>query len=224
MSSEAEIRKNRSIEILKKHDIPYLDDLPMIETEDEAEFRSVEEIARRAMITIITASYAAGLTSDKDVEDDREFYRDLLDKYDLMDAMTSREQKFMAATVYDQKESVQISWRYEAGLVLMWALGLVPELYYPDKICNTEQLVGIIRDHDTFDSFMVEVEPRKNSEILDEADLIYRYRWAAVDAIFIQKLPVPPGGMDRGVLVERHVALNWLIGLGDDYESVPLDT
>ena len=37
-------------------------------------------------------------------------------------------------------------------------------------------------------------------ETEDEADLIYRYCWAAVEA------------------------LDWLIGLGDDFDIVPIDT
>lgn len=221
---EAELRKERSITILKKQGIPYFDGLPVIETEDEADFRPVKEVAKRALTVIITASYAAGLDSDDDIKEDQSFFQNLLLKYNLKVAMTNREKKFMAAMTLDKKEAVIFSWRYEAGLVLMWALGLVPALYYPDRICNSQLLINMIRDHDDFDSFFATVKMREYSEILDEADLIYRYRWAAVDAMFIENKPEPPGGMDKSVLIERHVALNWLIGLGDDYEDVPLDT
>jgi len=224
MQYEAELRKERSIEILKKRGIPYLEDHPLIETEDDADLRPMEEIAKRALITIIIASYASGLKSDNDITEDQDFFMDLLKKYDLEETMTVREKKFMNMTRLDKKEAVQLSWRYEAGFVLMWALGFVPELYYPDKVCNTNELIGLVRDYVDFADFFAEADMREKSEILDEADLIYRYCWAAVEALFVEKEMKAPGGMEWGVLTERHAALNWLIGLGDDFESVPIDT
>ena len=53
---------------------------------------------------------------------------------------------------------------------------------------------------------------RNIEEILDEADLIYRYNWACVNARI--KGENAPAGLDSEVVFERHWGLNWLIGKG----------
>ncbi len=45
-------------------------------------------------------------------------------------------------------------------------------------------------------------------EVLDEADLNYRCYRAVKDAF--ERGEQPPAGLDRGVVIERHIALNWL--------------
>lgn len=61
---------------------------------------------------------------------------------------------------------------------------------------------------------MKTVNLRSIDEILDEADLIYRYHWACVDARIHRKNV--PADLDSGVVFERHWGLNWLIGKGTD--------
>jgi hypothetical protein len=64
---------------------------------------------------------------------------------------------------------------------------------------------------------------RGKMEILDEADLIYRYHWATRGAELKGKSP--PAGLDPGVVYERHYALNWLIGyMGQEWDDVSTDT
>jgi hypothetical protein len=70
---------------------------------------------------------------------------------------------------------------------------------------------------------MAKTTLRPIEDILDQADLIYRYRWALVDARVNDS--EPPAGLDPGVALERHRALNWLIGyLGQDWDDVTTDT
>ena len=64
---------------------------------------------------------------------------------------------------------------------------------------------------------------RSKSQILDEADLIFRYNWACVDAR-IKNLNMP-SGLDAGVVYERHRALNWLIRYMDqEWDEITTDT
>ncbi|WP_083821056.1 DUF4272 domain-containing protein [Acetonema longum] len=59
--------------------------------------------------------------------------------------------------------------------------------------------------------------------MLDQADLIYRYDWACVDAR-IKKKPAP-GGLNDEVVVERHRALNWLVCYMDqEWDCVATNT
>ena len=64
---------------------------------------------------------------------------------------------------------------------------------------------------------------RPQAEILDAADLIYRYNWAATDARINGRSA--PAGLDGSVIYERHYALNWLIGYLDlPWDDISTDT
>jgi Domain of unknown function (DUF4272) len=64
---------------------------------------------------------------------------------------------------------------------------------------------------------------RSKSEILDQADLIYRYRWALVDARY--KGREPPAGLNPDVAMERHQVFNWLIEHSKTaWDDISLDT
>ena len=64
---------------------------------------------------------------------------------------------------------------------------------------------------------------RSKNEILDEADLIYRYHWSCVDAIM--KGQYPPSDLSKGIVYERHYALNWLINyMDEEWDDITCDT
>ena len=77
--------------------------------------------------------------------------------------------------------------------------------------------------HQTLESLIAQANLRTVSSILDEADLIYRYHWALVDAELYDT--AKPQGLLAPVVEERHRALNWLIGYQDqDWDEVTTDT
>ena len=47
--NEAQMRKKRSIEILKVHNVPYIQHLPVIKTANNVRVRTAKEIAQRAI-------------------------------------------------------------------------------------------------------------------------------------------------------------------------------
>ena len=105
---------------------------------------------------------------------------------------------------------------------MLWALGYIETLNYPDKVCDVPKAVGILRDISTKD-FITKAKLRDLSEILDQADLIYRYDWAVVNARL--KKQDAPADIDGGIVLERHHALNWLIGyMNQEWDDVTTDT
>ncbi len=60
----AEQRKAESLLELQRHDVPYIDWLPHIESADEACVRSVESIAQRAIACLITIQAACNRNND----------------------------------------------------------------------------------------------------------------------------------------------------------------
>jgi hypothetical protein len=65
---------------------------------------------------------------------------------------------------------------------------------------------------------------RDVSEILDEADLIYRYHWACVDARVNGSGPLQ--GLEESVVMERRAGLWWMLDIDgqDDWDDVAMDT
>jgi len=212
--TEALARKERSLAKLLKREVPTLQHLPVIEDSQSAQKRTKEEIAHRAIALCLVALKGEGL--------DQPTVQQLVAQYGAHEYFTPAEKKFIAASSPTQLERIQFAWRYEDYWVMLWALGYVERLDYPDRICDVPRAVKLLREHSTAE-FIARAKVRDLSEILDEADLIYRLDWATVNARL--KKQVAPAGLDAGVVVERHRALNWLIGhLNLEWDHVSTDT
>ncbi|AQR95876.1 DUF4272 domain-containing protein [Clostridium saccharoperbutylacetonicum] len=220
----SEERKLKSIEILKLNQVPYMEGLPRIEDVNEIEVRSAEEIAKRAIACLIAIQVACDINNGENVEESREFFKGFLEKYGVSNELTEAEKKIIFGTPEEQ-DVINMAWKYEAYWTLIWALGILDELNYPSQICDCDFAINVVADCNDFDEFMKKVNLRSVDEILNEADLIYRYNWACVDARIHGKNA--PAKLDSGVVFERHWGLNWLIGKGtenDDWDCVSTDT
>jgi hypothetical protein len=212
--NEALARKHRSMARLRAEGVPVNEGLPIIEMEAETKFRTTEQVALRAMTLCIVASRAEGL--------DGEMTKKLVAEFKLDETLTPKEKKFIFTPKPSDHDRTQFVWRYECYWVLLWSCGFVDELEMPKKICDVKRAVRILRDHGR-DEFMNKAKLRPKSEILDAADLIYRYHWAVRDAQLNGRKA--PAGLDPGVVMERHYVLNWLAGYSDlDWDDVTTDT
>lgn len=222
MENEAVKRKERSIKILNQHNVPYIEHLPVIETSDQVRIRTKDEIAKRAIACLITIQLACDMSNGPD-EESKTFFENLLKKFDVMDCLTEDEKLFFTGEP-DQQAIINMVWKYEAYWVLLWALGKVEELSYPSIICDCDFAIKAISECDSYEQFMKNIKLRDINEILDEADLIFRYDWACVDARV--KGMEAPQELDAGVVVERHKACNWLIDYNqeDDWDNVSVNT
>ena len=145
-----------------------------------------------------------------------------IEDYSLAEKFSPDEDKFVKAKEYPEQDRINFTWRYECLWVMLWALGYVKELAYPDTICDPGFAIETIIKK-TPEEFTKQAKLRNASEILDEADLIYRYHWAVVDARVNSK-PTPTN-LDPGVVQERHYALNWLVGYMDqEWDEISTDT
>src|SRR5215475_4644439 len=212
--TDPEKRKKRSEELLKTQGIPINPSLPPIESEEETVPRSAQDIAKRAVGLCAVALRGEGLKQQEII--------DLLKGKDVWAFVTPEEKKFLLKKRPARQETINFKWRYESLWVLLWALGHVQDLGAPTSICDVQSTVRTVLDSPSED-FIHRAKSRPISEILDEADLIYRYDWAVVDARI--KGEDPPGNLDPGVVYERHYALNWLIGhMDQEWDEVTTDT
>ena len=214
ISAEAIERRIRSETILRAEGVPVLAALPVIETTAEALKRSKEEVALRALCLIFVAAKGEGL------ED--EIVERVLKSYELRPHLTPKELAFVLDNSPSQHDRVQFIWRYEAASTLLWALGFVAQLGKPVQPFDAEFAVSTMTETTT-SQFIEDSELRPIADILDQADLIYRYHWAVRNACL--KGQQIPADLHPDVTVERHYALNWLIGyLEQAWDDVSTDT
>jgi len=213
-SGEAAERKRRSINVLKKAKIPTIDHLPTIINSEEYVPRSIESILQRALCCWLIAKRAEGISTAE--------FEQRLAQYQLNDAISPDEQTFAYDEEPIEQDVIKFSGRLEACWVLLWTLGFIRELSKPDQFCNVDLIDKIIETRST-ESLLMEAELRTAEDVLDAADLIYRYHWAVIDAELYGRQP--PAKLEPTVVYQRHYALNWLIRHREqEWDSVTTDT
>jgi len=215
-------RKDESIKMLKKNKIKVFEELPVIENYEEAKIRTKEEIVKRAVALCLVSNYASEIGRGAEVKKVQEFFSNIINQYNAATFFTNNENEFMNRKTTTQQEMINFSWRWECYNVLLWALGFFDDLGMPNKVCDVGKIANILVDNNTYEVFERNSKVREKEEILDEADLIYRYDWACVDARINGK---KIDNLEPGVVLERHRALNWLINYMDqDWDNVTTDT
>lgn len=207
-------RKARSDARLAIEQVPVNPHLPVIEDARHAARRDSETVARRAMALLVVALKGEGL--------DQATVDEIITDHRLGSHFTPDEARFITSAAPSEHDRIQFSWRYEAAWTLLWSLGYVDVLGKPTDTCDVPRAVGFLRDRTT-QQFLDDAKLRPLDTILDEADLIYRYHWAVRDAEINRK--PEPAGLSSSVVVERHYALNWLIGYMDqEWDDITTDT
>lgn len=213
MNSE---RKDRSIALLKDKSIYVIDHLPEIESENETTIRTAREISERVCILCITNLLAFESIENEDAIE-------YLKENELWDKVTEKEKDFLINPTDDKKTSE--TWKCEAIWVLMWALKYIDKLDFPTDLCDLNELENNypLSENSTLKSFIEKSnEVRTKSEILDEADFIYRLNWACVDSRIKGK---ELEEVHPGIVYERHYTLNWLINyMNQEWDDITCDT
>lgn len=147
--------------------------------------------------------------------------RNLVQRWKIAESLTREEAEFLASDILITSEQIQMSWRIEAMIPLMWAIGMFDEMPPPDDQFDANYLA------EYWNTFSADIWsaaiPRPLDEILTQVYLIRDLNWSVRDA-FLNGTPIPES-LVAGVVQERHHALNWLAGSsGEDWDSVATDT
>ena len=208
MGEQGQERKRRSEELLASEGIPYILHLGAFDDEDTAAARSAAEVANRLRALVHVARKAADPEWRADVHPTPE------------GILTPGERRFADDPSPPEDDRDAFAWRFEAAWVLYWALRWTDgPLGFPRGTCDARGLadaVGAAPD-------LAANGLRPLGELLDQADLVLRCHWATRQATLTGQ-PMP-AGLDPGVTMQRHHALEWLAnGEDEDWDDVATHT
>lgn len=193
-------RKQRSELILLGDGVPVNPGLPPIELADDFLPRNKEAIAIRLLCVLMTAIKADRMHQTMVLR--------VIRQYGLAASFSPLEKNFVRTLDPGDGDKARFSWRFESAWVMLWVLGYVDSLGSPAARCNADFAVDCMRDRNR-QSFIDDAKLRPLDQILDQADLVYRYRHALADAAAARKKP--PAGLNASIVYERHHAFNWLV-------------
>lgn len=214
--ADAHARKQRTTALLAEKGVRVPASLPPVLGAGELAMRDPEELVGRALALMSVSVYAEGLHSGQPIPAQEIQAR--LTGADL----SPSEASFLATEDPQPQAIVNHAWRYEALAVVLWALGHLPELSWPEQIADVPTLAKTVFELGE-QGLLARAAVRSESEVLDALDLHLRLHWAAREAG--RKEQTPPAGLHPGVLMERHGALNWITCWHDaDWDEVDTPT
>lgn len=206
--ADAAARSHASREALAGLGVAVPESLPPVVAEVEVELRDAPEVATRCLALFACALRAESLGAGHGI-DPEEIARKIPG---ATEAMSPRERAFFLAASPSRQDVVDHGWRYEALATLAWAIRWSPELPAPTRLCDVSALAttmsGIVGDGAVGAATL-----RPAREVLDALDLHFRAHWAATEARVHGR--ALGGGLNPGVITERHHALNWLVRFED---------
>jgi Domain of unknown function (DUF4272) len=213
--ADALARKAASERALAERGIRVPAHLPPTVSAVEVELRDPRDVALRALALFACAVRAEGLAHEAPLAVETIRARTPL----AFTALSPQERAFIDECEPTQQEVANHLWRYEALAQLAWALNLSDALPFPHAICDVPTLAKVMLAHPG-DELVAGARLRPVSELLDTLDLTFRLHWAVTEARVNHG---PDTGAHAGVVLERHVALNWLTRF-EDAEWDEVDT
>lgn len=225
-------RKERSEAFLLGEGVKINPNLPEIANETDAEIKSPEETAKRAVTAFLAAQIAIDICNGETGTESAEFFTGILKSFGLENELTDDEKKYFAladesAPRISPEDANQFQWRIEMCMPLFWACGFLgdDDLSFPSDITVTSDLIRLLGGCHSFADVMSHVKMHTVSEILDNADVCLRMDWACVEARIKNDRSIC-GNLMSDVVMEQHKGFNWLIGAFDakDWDNVRAHT
>lgn len=214
-------RRNNSNKIIKQLGITCLETLPVIEDSTQARLKDIDTICKRAIACLISTQLAIDISENNDYDSSKIFFLNMLKQYGVQDNLIEKEKRIFNGK-YSKQDVIDVVWSYEAYWSLVWALGLVDNIDYPNQICDCEKAIMLVSTCKTYEEFKGKCKIRDIEEILDMLDLYYRYDWAVTEKRINPDTPI--ADLNPDVVVERRKGLEWLIATEEDWNEISLDT
>jgi hypothetical protein len=189
---------------------------------DELKPKSAEETARRVLALLI----AIGRVYDP------ERCVTWMNKHSLRPFLSPAEVEFVETETPLEQSRVAFSWRAEAMVSLLWALKALPEMPSLNAKFDVFDVAAIQAALKDPLAFVSSAQLRDSHEISDMEENLCHQHWRVRDAELVglgKYLEPEPGDppmeeLNPGIVYERRYGLSWLVGWGEDWDHVPMDT
>lgn len=202
--------KADSITTLRSWGVSVIDHLPQLEAEADLSPQSALNVARRCMIM----SHVIGIGFGGDADE----LREAADGWGLMAYASAHERDMLSRTTHTEQERINATWTVECLQSFAWCLGIAR--LQPLKHCDDDLASKFPAPFTNPSEFIAKARLRPFDEIYRQADLHYRLHWAARNA----RLKGVQFPVTEGFVRERRKALDWVIGVEEDWDEVPSDT
>ncbi len=201
-------RKEQTEKFLTSLGIPVYEQLPVIEEEKDIQLRSVQEIAARMMIL----TYLNCIATQQDLQP---VLLEYLKTHGLWEKVSGQEKILFEKELFTEEETDLIASRAEAIWVLLWAINKIDRLALPTEEADVDVLFTLLPPfmEDPSD-YIAEASIRSVSDILNEADFIFRLNWT------MSKTPLE--GLNARVAFERYFTINWITSLRKEWDDQPV--
>jgi Domain of unknown function (DUF4272) len=204
------LAKTASHEFLRRHSVEVNETLPLIEAVEELRPQDARSVAIRSVVL----GYVIGIGFGADARR----LKASLEQFGLFEHASAQERVLLSRSEHSQQEKVNATWLTECVQSLAWCLGLV-ELD-PFRRCDDDLASHFPQPFTNPTGFIAEATLRPMDNIYQQADLHYRLHWAARNA----RLKGNRSNVDEGLISERRKALDWVVGVEQDWDEIPLGT
>jgi hypothetical protein len=197
-------RKENTERILATYGLVIVDDLPLLEEEHAIILRTSQEIAQRILIL----TYLNCVATDHSLRQEVMMF---LIHQKLWNHVTEEEKDLFHKTELTEGELSTILWRAESIWILLWSINKVDELELPNQEVDLQAIFPLLPGFfEPTDEFIRTASIRATSEILDQADFVFRLNWALREA----SLKGSPSTLfNESIAYERFFAINWVTGM-----------
>ncbi len=203
--------KAASQEFLEQHSVEINGSLPLIESLDDLRPQDASAVAIRSIVLCYVIGIGFGADPSR--------LKSALEEFGLFEQASEKERELLSRSRYSQQEKINATWQTECVQSLAWCLGLIEELN-PFRRCNDDLADNFPPPFSDPAGFIAEAALRPIEEIYQQVDLHYRLHWAARNARLLGR----SGGVEEELISERRKALDWVIGVGSNWDEIPLDT
>ncbi len=203
-------RKKHTEDFLRSHGIPVFDNLPPLEEEIDIPLRIPQEIAERILIL----SYLNCMAFDPEL---RNRITGFLKEEGLWDKISPKEKLLLEKTEFNDNDITIIAWRAESIWMLLWSINKSNQVNFPPEEVNFHAIFEHLPPFmNSTEEFVTSATLRSATEILDQADLLFRLNWTYYQAQ-TNNLIIPE--LNQGIVFERYFAINWVTNVRSTWDE-----
>jgi hypothetical protein len=214
MSQHAREIRRAALAALTSNSVPVNTRMPLMDIPTRFGLKAPPTVAKRIICLYALTGLANGAEPD--------LLLSWLVEEGVDSDLLESERRFFEVSL-SQQEEVNLSWNQESLIALAWGGGLITDLPFPFKQGDLKSVFPTIPPEVEVDQFVAGFRLRDESELYLQVDIHYCLHWSLRhrEAWGADAFPKRP---TLDVVIERRHALEWLIGIADTWDDVPLDT